>query len=72
MAASTKKTPKAQAPGMRKKAVKVQGKYLPSVMLRVDLDFANYVRAEARKAALSATAVTRMLYEAFLNDKGAA
>lgn len=41
---------------------KSTGKYLKSEMIRVDCDFANFIRNEATKADISVTETTRMLY----------
>lgn len=65
-----------KALGIYKPAVRVQGKYLPSVMLRVDLAFANFVKGEALKASKSdgpkvgTPEITRHLLQALTDEGG--
>lgn len=46
-----------------KKKIKQTGTHQKSQMIRVDADFADWVRGIAKKEGTSVTEVTRMLYE---------
>lgn len=53
----------AVAVGVRVKRPKVNGTHIPSTMMRVSLDFANFARSEAVKHGVAVTEATRAITE---------